>query len=372
MPYESFPTSISTMLCVVKRACAAAVKNRVGFGSTNKPEERYNLIDSAIKKSIPSCFVDTFTVSTDIVTDAILSTIHSKRYIDFLKLAHPSLVRFKDAAWTAEDGALVPNHVTRIIPPEFVSMHRQSGYFCGDTMTPIYEDTFSSALVSAKQASMAAFYACYRLGKSTTSYYRAAYAMVDSPGHHAKYDQANGYCFFNNAVIAAEQMKACLGEGSRVAILDLDFHAGNGTAEIVSNSKLGFTNLMAVSIHTNPAYDYPSFEGFESENTDKVLNIVLPAGADYYAYEIALQRALHAIVNFKADGLVIAFGGDTFKDDPDAIAKFSLELDDYQKMSASIVEALGPIPIVITQEGGYNMDHIGTIVTNFLSGFIPL
>jgi acetoin utilization deacetylase AcuC-like enzyme len=173
-----------------------------------------------------------------------------------------------------------------------------------------------------------------------------------------------GYCYLNNAAIAAE---AALAAGrKRVAILDLDYHHGNGTQDIFYTRG----DLLFVSIHADPRTDYPFFWGHADERGEgpgegATLNLPLPQGTGRRDYEAALDTALEAIAAFGAELLVCSYGADTFPGDP--ISFFTLKTGDYPAL-AKRVASLG-LPTVVVMEGGYAVDALGANLAAFLSGF---
>ena len=192
---------------------------------------------------------------------------------------------------------------------------------------------------------------------------RAAFALCRPPGHHCGADYLGGYCYLNNAAIAAE---AAIAAGKRVAILDVDYHHGNGTQDIF----YARGDVLFVSIHADPGTDYPFFWGHadetgEGEGEGATLNLPLPRGTDLAAYLPALDTALAKIAAFAPDLLVISYGADTFVGDP--ISQFRLETADYTVLARRIA-ALG-LPTVIVMEGGYAVDALGANVAAFLEGF---
>jgi acetoin utilization deacetylase AcuC-like enzyme len=363
------------MLTVLTAAASRLNRNvlqRVGFGHTNQPEKRCSVIlETLLRRGEEEGMAHAALASTSIETaKSLLKKFHDTDYLDFLQGAHASLTSSGDANWSDATGALVPNHFSRTAPSKEVPLYKHSGFYCGDFMTPVRDDSFQSAVDAAM--------VCVRAAELVIPVNPAGpagivYALVDSPGHHAKYDQYNGYCFFANAVIAAKTMiDGSCGRISCVSILDLDYHAGNGTANLVRTHPY-MVNMQAVSIHASPERDYPSFEGYESDNDAYLVhNICLAPGSTWTEYEIALSDAIDQVIACKPGGLVIAFGGDTYKLDPDAspAARFALDIPDYRKMGEAIRRRLGGLPTVVTQEGGYHMEDIGAIVDSFFAGLL--
>jgi acetoin utilization deacetylase AcuC-like enzyme len=192
----------------------------------------------------------------------------------------------------------------------------------------------------------------------------AAFALCRPPGHHAGADYLAGYCYLNNAAVAAEAARAV--GVTRVAILDIDYHHGNGTQDIF----LERGDIFFASIHADPRTDYPFFWGHPDEagtgeGEGATLNLPLPRGTGRRDYETALDRALEAVAAFGPDLLICSFGADTFAGDP--ICSFALETGDYAPVARRIA-GLG-LPTVVVMEGGYAVDALGTNVAAFLSGF---
>jgi len=188
------------------------------------------------------------------------------------------------------------------------------------------------------------------------------YALCRPPGHHAAYDALAGYCYLNNAAIAA---RALGDRGARVAILDVDFHHGNGTQALFWEDP----SVFFASLHADPADDYPYFSGFASERgagagEGTTLNRPLPPATEWAAFNDALGDALAAIRDFGADTVVVSLGVDTALEDADS---FRLTGDDFSRLGTAIASLRKPTLFV--QEGGYCLDVIGRNVVNVLSAF---
>ncbi len=193
---------------------------------------------------------------------------------------------------------------------------------------------------------------------------RAAFALCRPPGHHAGRDLAGGYCYVNNAAVAAQAFRD--GGAARVAILDVDYHHGNGTQSIFYDR----ADLLFVSLHGHPDQEYPYFAGYAEETGAGVgegfnLNLPLPWGTDWRGYGAALERGIARIRDFGPDALVVSLGVDTFKEDP--ISQFKLEHEDYLRIGEAIA-GLG-LPSLFVMEGGYAVEAIGINVVNTLTGF---
>jgi acetoin utilization deacetylase AcuC-like enzyme len=200
--------------------------------------------------------------------------------------------------------------------------------------------------------------------KAITQGERAAFALTRPPGHHAGADFFGGYCFLNNAAIAAQALRDA-GVG-RVAILDIDFHHGNGTQAIF----YGRADVFFASVHGDPHTEYPYYLGYadergEGEGLGFNLNLPLPRGASFALWRDALVRALQGIQAFGAEALVVSLGVDTFAGDP--VAGFGLQSPDYFLVGQDLAAA--GLPTAFVFEGGYAVAEIGVNAVNVLDGF---
>ena len=190
-------------------------------------------------------------------------------------------------------------------------------------------------------------------------------ALTRPPGHHAGAEYYGGYCFLNNAALSAQVL---LDQGARrVAIVDIDYHHGNGTQSIFYKR----ADVHTLSIHGDPATEYPFFLGYRDElgqgdghgfNT----NIPLPAGSQVSTWFRAVEMVLQEVMRYGADALVVALGVDTFEGDP--ISTFRLKSKDYLQVGRLLASAR--IPTVFVMEGGYAVQEIGINVANVLEGFL--
>jgi acetoin utilization deacetylase AcuC-like enzyme len=281
-----------------------------------------------------------------------LLRVHPREYLDFLKGAY--------AEWRAAgrpgDAAGYAWPVVRRRPLPLERIDAKLGRYSYDASTPVAEGTWESAYRSA-QTALAATEAV--LGGE-----RAAFALCRPPGHHCGADYMGGYCYLNSPAIAAEVALAAGAE--RVAILDIDYHHGNGTQDIFC----GRGDVLFVSIHADPAMDYPFYWGFadetgEGEGEGATLNLPLPRGTAMADYLPALERALDRIASFGPDILICSYGADTYAGDP--ISHFRLETEDYPRLGRRIASLR--LPTAILMEGGYAVDRLGANVAAFLSGF---
>lgn len=229
-----------------------------------------------------------------------------------------------------------------LLQPEEEYITEVFGYdLCFDTGTPISKTTFESA----KRAVDVTLTAASLLSGRTN----LVYALVRPPGHHATRSACGGYCYFNNAAVAAAYFLKDGADG--IAILDLDFHHGNGTQDIFYDTD----RVLYVSIHGDPDVFYPWISGRESETGEGPgegfnINLPLPAKSDWSKYSEALDQALREIKDYYPDVLIVSLGFDTHKDDP--VGGFSLNDDDFARMGKAIGKL--KIPTLVVQEGGYN------------------
>jgi len=280
-----------------------------------------------------------------------LLRVHPREYLDFLKSAHS----LWEAAGRPGDAAGYTWPVVRRRALNLSRIDALLGLYSYDAATPIGPGTWNGAYWGA-QTALEATWAV--LGGE-----RSAFALCRPPGHHCGADYLGGYCYLNNAAIAAEAAAAA---GRRVAILDVDYHHGNGTQDIF----YARGDILFVSIHADPATDYPFYWGHADEAGEgpgegATLNLPLPRGTGIDSYRGALAQALERIAAFGADLLVCSYGADTFAGDP--ISHFALDTDDYPLLGRDIA-GLG-LPTAVVMEGGYAVDALGANVAAFLSGF---
>ncbi|MFQ5985665.1 MAG: histone deacetylase family protein, partial [Alphaproteobacteria bacterium] len=193
---------------------------------------------------------------------------------------------------------------------------------------------------------------------------RAGCAVSRPPGHHAAPDLYAGYCFLNNAAIAAQAVRD--GGAERVAVLDVDYHHGNGTQMIFYDR----ADVLFVSLHGHPKQEYPYFLGYEDETGQGAgqgfnANYPMRWGTAWDAYAEALDSGLQRIGDFGPEVLVVSLGVDTFEKDP--ISHFKLKSEDYLELGRRIAR-LG-LPTLFVMEGGYAVEEIGVNVVNVLTGF---
>ena len=308
----------------------------------------------------------------------------------------------------------------------------QIGYYCTDTCTPILAELLDE-LLSDQQVIQIAVRQAVSLSSSSSP--PVVYALTTHPGHHAARDSFGGYCYVNHAALAARLLQEQLSEQKmkkeessndeddeqqrrqqqpRVAVLDVDYHCGNGTASIFYDD----ASVVVISIHCHPDHEYPFHSGFEDErggdstSSGATLHLPLLPGANWTEhYQPALQKALDYLFDDDnngdndnslgpIEGLVVSLGLDTLKGDPCAIRRAGFQLttspeasedSHYLSMGKMIGEATtrrknqsqqqqldgtsatvagAGIPCIVVQEGGYKMDEVPTAAADVLTGIV--
>jgi acetoin utilization deacetylase AcuC-like enzyme/GNAT superfamily N-acetyltransferase len=236
-------------------------------------------------------------------------------------------------------------------PPKELAV--RAGYYCIDTFTPLNRNAF----LAAKRAVDSALTAAEELLHGG----RVAYALVRPPGHHAERRSFGGFCYFNSTAVAANHLSTF----GKVAILDVDYHHGNGQQDIFYERG----DVLTISIHGHPRFAYPYFSGFEEERGAGAgaaanFNYPLPEHVDGEAYRKVLVAALRRIERFAPQFLVVAFGLDTAKGDP--TGSWSLRAGDFEA-NGRLIGSL-ELPTLVVQEGGYDNRVIGVNARNFFQG----
>ena len=286
---------------------------------------------------------------------APLARVHSAAYLRFLEGAW--------AEWRASGGeegsevfpAIWPVRTLRhdIEPRNFTA---RLGLYSMDSGTPLTAGSWAAAYGGA-QATLTAL-GLVRAGA------RSAYVLTRPPGHHAGADFFGGYCFINNAAVAAQ---AALDAGAaRVAILDVDYHHGNGTQAIFYARR----DVFFASLHGDPMTEYPFYLGHadeqgEAEGVGFNANFPLPAGTDNARWFAALEAALSRLQAFDPELLIVSLGVDTYVGDP--ISHFKLDAPEFTRLGERL--ARFGRPTLLVQEGGYATAAIGHNVLSVLRGF---
>jgi acetoin utilization deacetylase AcuC-like enzyme len=286
----------------------------------------------------------------------------------------PGLVRFLATAWSELRAQNVPRaflsadtypnvamfegmsaETVERIAREPRQIGGRAGFWGLDSAAPLVAGTYDAARAAVDVALSAA--------DLVLNGAPAAYGLCRPPGHHAARSMYGGYCYFNNAAIAAESISAATGE--RVAILDVDFHHGNGTQQIFWRRG----DIRYVSIHADPDRQYPYFLGRadetgEGEGAGANLNIPLPAGATNADYLAATDHAIDLVGEAPGSIVVVSLGFDTYGLDP--IGDFALTTEVYHEVGRRVA-ALGR-RMVILQEGGYHRPSLGENARAWLRG----
>jgi len=288
--------------------------------------------------------------------DGALSAVHSQRYLDFLAHAWDEWVALDPAH--AQRDVLASVWPTRSFRTDLVphSFAARMGLYSFDAGTPLTRGSWKAAHAAASCALSAAQQV---LGSD-----RAAFALTRPPGHHAGPDFFGGYCFLNNAAIAAQALRRA--GLKKVAVLDVDYHHGNGTQTIFYER----ADVFFASVHGDPHTEYPFFLGHADERGAGSglgcnLNLPLPRGASVQDWFSALDHALAAISAFQTEALVVSLGMDTYANDP--ICGFRLQTSDYLRLGERLARAA--LPTVLVFEGGYAVDALGQNTVNVLEAF---
>ena len=278
--------------------------------------------------------------------------VHDGDFVDFL--AHA----WDDWKASGAEGEAIPivwpaRRMSTRVPREIGG---RLGHYALAAETSISAGTWEAACASANVALEAT--ERVRAGE------RAVFGLCRPPGHHAARDMYGGYCFLNNAAIAAQRLRD--GGASRVAILDVDFHHGNGTQDIFFDRG----DVFYASIHGDPAETFPYFLGHADEvgtgaGEGANLNVPLGPGIGWSVWGDALSHALDRLVAFGAEALVVSLGVDTHEADPHGF--FRLTSDDFLRLGARIGR-IG-LPTVFLMEGGYAVAELGVNAVNVLTGF---
>lgn len=261
---------------------------------------------------------------------AVLEALHDSVYVDYIRTKSSDV---------PEDDQLMPS------------------VFIKDTYTPLTRYTYQAALTSAGIALDGA-------QKLWNGEHDVAYALCRPPGHHAEHNAMSGYCYFNNAALATQE----LSKHGKVAILDIDYHHGNGTQHLFYDR----SDVMYVSLHADPTTAFPYSSGFADETGVRegegfTRNFPLSPDTTPEQYIQTLTQATEVVRAFRPDYVVLSLGFDTYKHDP--IGGLGLLEETYHTIGGLLANKI-PQPTLIVQEGGYNIDKLGELAKNFFGGYM--
>ncbi|NVK36200.1 MAG: histone deacetylase family protein [Rhodobacteraceae bacterium] len=283
--------------------------------------------------------------------------VHGQDYLDFMESFWG---RWTDAGRTGSE-AFPFVWPVRTLRHDVDVQHIDAllGKYSMDAGSPLGEFTFEAAKASANTALTTA-----QLVKEGAD---AAFGLCRPPGHHCGPDFFGGYCFINNAAVAAQWLRDHGAE--RVAILDVDYHHGNGTQSIFYNR----SDVMFLSLHADPKDEYPYFLGHADELGEHAgkgynKNWPLPLGTGWDAYSEALDDACRWLGVFQPNYLIVSLGLDCFEKDP--ISGFKFQSNDFTELGKRIAKL--KMPTVFLMEGGYAVDDLGVNCVNVLEGFESL
>jgi acetoin utilization deacetylase AcuC-like enzyme/GNAT superfamily N-acetyltransferase len=275
-----------------------------------------------------------------------------------LEVHHPALLKFlKKAQIELEPGQLIYPNVFPIRKPDHIpkNWEMQAGYYCIDTFTPVTANAYKAAR-NAVDAALTGAEHVLKSGSYT-------YVLCRPPGHHAEFRAFGGFCYFNNAAIAAHH----LARHGKVAFLDIDYHHGNGSQSIFYSR----SDVYFISIHGHPRVSYPYFAGYideRGEGNGKGFNRNFPLypGVDDDAYLKTLAEALKVFRRFKPNFLVVSLGFDIMAGDP--TGAFNVTPKGMQRIGTMLAELR--LPTLVVQEGGYSLRNLRLGATGFFKGLL--
>lgn len=280
--------------------------------------------------------------------------VHSPEYVNFLRTIYRDWL-LADEDMPDGSGLYPTTRPHHIVSTKGKGLSARLGTYVTDLSAPIHENTYIAALSSAHSALSAA--------KSLTEGALIAAAACRPPGHHAGKQSAAGYCYLNNTSIAANW----LSKFGKVAILDIDYHAGNGSQEIFYDR----ADVLTISLHADPSEEYPYYQGFADETGQGAgegfhHNFPLPKGCGKEEYLEAFEKALELVKQYAPAYIVVAAGFDTYKSDP--LGTFQLSGKTYSTLGKMIKEL--DIPTSVNLEGGYYIPKLGTNFVKFLKSWL--
>ncbi len=283
--------------------------------------------------------------------ESFYAQVHRSRYLKFLNTGYDEWIKLegshKEMMPSVRPAPGLANYGNHVVA--------KAGWHLSDFSCPMVVDTWNAVKASANTALSAA--------DMVAAGEKAIYALCRPPGHHAQQDRAAGFCYLNNAALAAAWLRKTF---EKVAILDIDVHHGNGTQEIFYQR----SDVFMTSVHSDPDQYYPFYQGHAvevgaDEGEGFNLNVPVPVKSDNTTWMIALETALVAINDFGPQALVISLGLDAHEADP--LAGGAVTTQGFADMAALIGEL--NLPTVIVQEGGYLTPYLGDNLASFLTAY---
>ena len=292
--------------------------------------------------------------------DEALAAVHDRRLLDHLATVWADWVA---AGYVAEHGR------RRVVPYVFptegllaglplrspAALHGRAGRFCYDTMTLVGPGSWEAIRAAADSALTAA--------DLVAAGAPAAYALCRPPGHHAGPDSYGGSCYLNNAAIAAQALRAA--GADRVAVIDIDAHHGNGTQAIFYRR----ADVFYGSLHVDPGAGwFPHYAGYAEERGSGAgaganRNLPLAPGTGDAGWLAAVAALRAEVRDHGADALVVSLGLDAAATDPES--PLQVTAAGYRRAGEQI-GGLGPV--VVIQEGGYDLLSLGALAVAALTG----
>lgn len=286
--------------------------------------------------------------------NALLSAVHTPRFLEFLETAWDSWQALPDPG-----PEVVPNtHPQKADATYPQSLVARAGWHMGDASCPVGQHSWTASRRAVDCAVAAA--------QAALEGAPAAYALCRPPGHHSDADTAAGHCLLNPAAVAAQYLRGAV---DRVAILDIDVHHGNGTQGIFYDR----ADVLFVSIHADPTDYYPYYLGYDHETGTGAgvghnVNMPLPRDSGDAVWLEALEQALGRIAAYDPQMLVLSLGLDAHERDP--LRGLAVTTPGFHAAGRAIAAAR--LPTTIVQEGGYLSDDLADNLAAFLSGFLDI
>ncbi len=307
------------------------------------PQRLEHLVDAARALGMELVHPDDFGMQP-------LLAVHDQDYLEFLQNAHQAWQKMP-ADWGQE---VISNIFVREPNPRR-GILAQAAYYIADGSAPIGEHTWEAAYWSAQNAVAGA--------QALLQGERRAYSICRPPGHHARRSAAGGFCFLNNAAIAAQHLRQ---KFERVVVLDTDMHHGQGIQEIFYDRD----DVFYMSVHGDPENFYPVTAGFSEEQGEGAgkgfnLNLSMPHGSEASVFFDYVEQTIQQMKDYKADALVLSLGFDIYEKDPQA---------QVQGITTAGFEHLGKLmastglPVLVVQEGGYYLEDLQVNTEAFFNG----